>query len=129
MVISNASTNLSALNGTSADWASSLRVLAYKAGTGQPALAVVEKHGELYGGAAAAGRRVALPWGGNAFEISDLNAAGEEILERALRWAAVDPDAGWLSTDIGGFSPPGSDSRSGGVFTLTGGRGRHRQRT
>lgn len=52
-------------------------------------LTVIDVGDDLYGGGTAAGRRVHLPWGANAFDIELLNENGETIMERSLIWAAV----------------------------------------
>ncbi len=58
-------------------------------GTGfKPSLGVLEPGDELAGGGTAAGRRVALPWGGSGFDIGQLNADGREIMRRAIEWGA-----------------------------------------
>ena len=54
----------------------------------QAALVIIEAGDELYGGGTAAGRRVHLPWGNNAFDIHLLGAHGETLLQRAIEWAA-----------------------------------------
>ena len=54
----------------------------------KPALAVIEIGGELSGGGTAAGRRVQLPWGDDAFDFSALNEDGKTIMKRAIEWAA-----------------------------------------
>lgn len=40
----------------------------------------------------AAGRRVELPWAGNAFDIDSLTSQGADLLRRSLQWAADTPD-------------------------------------
>ena len=54
-------------------------------------LVVIEAGGILYGGGVAAGRRVHLPWGNDSFDINELNANGQTIMERAIDWAADTP--------------------------------------
>jgi hypothetical protein len=43
------------------------------------------------GNSVAAGRRLRLPWGGDAFVFSALNATGLAILQQGVAWAAGDP--------------------------------------
>ncbi len=56
-----------------------------------PSLSVSKTNGTLYGGGVAAGRRVALPWGGSGFDINALNANGRKIMEKAVEWAGNGP--------------------------------------
>jgi len=51
-------------------------------------LGVLETGAALLGGGAAAGRRVTLPWGGNAFDVDLLSADGETIMRRSIQWAS-----------------------------------------
>ncbi len=51
-------------------------------------LVVLELGAQLYGGGTAAGRRVLLPWGGDAFGFASLNADGQTLMKRAIEWAA-----------------------------------------
>jgi MSHA pilin protein MshD len=54
----------------------------------EPSLAILEEGDDLYGGGVAAGRRVQLPWGADAFDFSALNEDGKTIMKRAIEWAA-----------------------------------------
>ena len=63
-------------------------ILARKPLSHSHALVVVESGRALYGGGAAAGRRVALPWGGRGFDVHSLNNDGLTLMARALEWAA-----------------------------------------
>lgn len=65
-----------------------LRELAIQ--TSKPALGCLERGDAIYGGGTAAGRRVTLPWGDSSFDLSDLTADGETILQRSLEWAGID---------------------------------------
>jgi hypothetical protein len=49
-------------------------------------LAALETGGGLYGGGAAAGRRVQVAWGD---DFGALNADGQTLMQRSLEWAAV----------------------------------------
>lgn len=74
--------------------------LAYVSGTVSPDLdslassssgygiVALEAGAAMFGGGAAAGRRVQLPWGGNGFDPNNLNADGLGILRRAIEWGA-----------------------------------------
>jgi hypothetical protein len=62
--------------------------LAERSLNGSSALMVVDQGGELTDGSPAAGRRVALPFGGSQFDVGLLNANGKAILRNALTWAA-----------------------------------------
>ena len=50
-------------------------------------LGVIETGGELFGGGAAAGRRVLLPWGDASFDVTAMNADGLTLMQRAIEWA------------------------------------------
>lgn len=65
-----------------------LRELAIE--TAKVTMGTLERGDALYGGGTAAGRRVSLPWGGGSFDIANLTADGETILQRAIEWAATD---------------------------------------
>jgi Tfp pilus assembly protein PilX len=55
-----------------------------------PGLFTIDSGGILYSGSTyAAGRRVAMPWGGTSFDIATLTANGKTVLKRALEWAAL----------------------------------------
>ncbi|HUU84569.1 MAG TPA: hypothetical protein VM243_13810 [Phycisphaerae bacterium] len=54
----------------------------------KPSLAVLAPGAPLYGGGVAMGRRVQLPWGGDAFDIASLNRGGKTLMRRAIEWAA-----------------------------------------
>ncbi|MDH3899778.1 MAG: DNRLRE domain-containing protein, partial [Gammaproteobacteria bacterium] len=56
--------------------------------TGNPELATIETGGLLYDGGTAAGRRVQLPWGADAFDINLLNTDGQTVMRRAIEWGA-----------------------------------------
>ena len=62
--------------------------------TGSPSyleLAVIDPGGTLWGGGAAAGRRVQLPWGDSAFDVDTLTADGRKLMQRAIEWGATLP--------------------------------------
>jgi hypothetical protein len=61
--------------------------LATKTSSTSRTLAAIEKNGVLIDNSAAAGRRVMLPWGGDAFDFSKLNANGKLIMQRSILWA------------------------------------------
>ena len=63
-------------------------ILARKPLSHSHTLVVVESGRALYGGGAATGRRVALPWGGRGFDVHSLNNDGLALMARALEWAA-----------------------------------------
>lgn len=58
-------------------------------GFGCAALLAVDLGGALYGGGAANGRRVVLPWGDKTFSFDKVNANGLIIMRRAIVWAAA----------------------------------------
>jgi hypothetical protein len=64
-------------------------------GSSQKMLALMDPGTPLantYGGnSVAAGRRLRLPWGGDAFVFSALNATGLQVLQLGVAWAAGDP--------------------------------------
>lgn len=75
------------------EYAAGLRVLGECFNVGsetnnKPGLAVLEPGSALYGGGAAAGRRVQLPWGGDSFDINALNENGKALMRRAIEWTA-----------------------------------------
>ena len=70
------------------------QVLGERPGTDHAALVVIAAGEALYGGGVAAGRRVHLPWGNNAFDVALLTASGETLMLRALEWAAGAGDDG-----------------------------------
>lgn len=51
-------------------------------------MAVLETGGEVYSGGTAPARRVQLPWGGAAFDITTITADGKTIMRRSIDWAA-----------------------------------------
>ena len=55
----------------------------------EPALAVIDIGGELFGGDTAEGRRVQLPWGDTDFSFNALNNDGKTIMKRAIEWAGA----------------------------------------
>jgi len=76
-------------------------------GNWEPSLAVIETGGLLWGGDSAAGRRVQLPWGGDAFDVNALNDDGRTIMRRAIEWAGTQlgggpPLAHWKLNESGG---------------------------
>ena len=80
--------------------AAGLGVLANGEGSSAPGLAVLETGASLSSGDTAAGRRVKLPWGGAAFDLSFMNADGQTIMQRAIEWGAG------LGAGGGGGPPP-----------------------
>ena len=77
-----------------------------------PMLMTLETGGGLLWGGNAPARRVMLPWGSSTFDISALNSDGQEILKRAIEWAAEGACNGVVScsadytpdTKVGEFS-------------------------
>lgn len=66
-----------------------LQVLAENAsGNAEPTLTVLETGAQLWDGGVAAGRRVQLPWGSDAFDIDSLTGDGQTVMKRAIEWAA-----------------------------------------
>lgn len=63
-----------------------LNVLAEGGGAGT--LVTLSTGDLLHDGGTAAGRRVSLPWGGNAFDIGSLTDDGRHLMLRAIKWAA-----------------------------------------
>lgn len=64
-------------------------VLTEQPATANGSLVIIDVGGVLYDSGTAAGRRVYLPWGGDAFDVNDLNADGRLVMRRALEWAAA----------------------------------------
>jgi hypothetical protein len=76
-------------------------------GNWEPSLAVMETGGILWGGGSASGRRVQLPWGGDSFDVGQLNDDGRTIMRRAIEWASTElgggpPFAHWKLDESGG---------------------------
>lgn len=76
---------LAMMNPTVASGMTTLSEQNYAAGD---MLGVMETGAALAGGGTAAGRRVRLPWGGDAFSWSALNTSGRLIAEQAIEWAS-----------------------------------------
>jgi hypothetical protein len=55
----------------------------------QAALGTIEAGGTLADGSSAACRRVQLPWGSGGFDINELTADGQTLLQRSLAWAGA----------------------------------------
>ena len=92
--------------------------------TGNPELGAIETGGLLYDGGTAAGRRVQLPWGTDAFDINLLTADGQTLMRRAIEWGAstgslAGPVAHWKLDETGGTTAV--DSAGGNDGTLTNG--------
>ncbi len=88
LTITTSNQPLLSTNGTEAP---GLRQLAERFNVGsqyKPALVLLKDGDGLYGGGAAAGRRVLLPWGGDSFDFNALSADGLILLQRALEWAS-----------------------------------------
>lgn len=73
-------------------------VLSEEPGTANGSMVILDVGGVLHDGGTAAGRRVYLPWGGDAFVVNDLNADGRLVMRRAIEWAI----AGDACFDISG---------------------------
>ena len=56
-----------------------------------PGLATLGLDTKHVAGGPVAGRRVVLPWGGDSFDIADLNDDGLTLFQRSLQWGARDP--------------------------------------
>ncbi len=111
------------LNSISGTLAPGATVLATRSASSTPVLAVIEAGGALVGGSQAAGRRVALPWGGNNFNWLALTPAGLTIVKEALWWASQPIFAGrvayWSFDNIAGNTV--ADTVSGLNATLKNG--------
>ena len=60
----------------------------------------------LEGGSRAAGRRVFMPWGGGAFDVSTLTSDGLTLLSKALQWAGqADTTAGAYTYQVQWLGP------------------------
>jgi hypothetical protein len=73
-----------------------------------PMLMTLDEGDELLWGGNAPARRVMLPWGGSAFNVSALNDDGKTIMKRALEWAAQCSDGGsllFVVNDASNLSP------------------------
>ena len=119
LTIASAATSLNRLTGSVAP---GLNALA--ATTGNPELATIETGGALYDTGTAAGRRVQLPWGSDAFDINLLTADGQTLMRRAIEWGAdtgsvPGPIAHWKLDD--GAGTTAVDSEGGHDGTLTNG--------
>lgn len=83
-------------------------------------LGVIDVGGALAGGGTAAGRRVRMPWGGDSFNWSALNANGLKIAQQAIAWAVgatgpilhwkLDATSGATATDSSGNAYHGTVS-------------------
>lgn len=85
-------------------------------------LGVIESGGALAGGGFAAGRRVRLPWGGDAFSIYSLNSYGAQIGQQSIAWAAAKPGPRlWWKLDetTGSTVNDASGNNYHGTFTGT----------
>lgn len=80
-------TSVQPLHGIGGALAPELRVLATAPAASSRGLAVLERNAALWGGGTAAGRRVQLPWGGDAFDVTSLGLQGEVLMRRSLEWA------------------------------------------
>lgn len=85
-------------------------------------LGVIDVGGALAGGGTAAGRRVRMPWGGDSFAWSALNASGLKIAQQAIAWAVGDqgPRLWWkLDETSGSTVNDASGNNYHGTFTGT----------
>jgi hypothetical protein len=85
-------------------------------------LGVIDTGGALAGGGTAAGRRVRMPWGGDSFAWSALNASGLKIAQQAIQWAVGDqgPRLWWkLDETSGSTVNDASGNNYHGTFTGT----------
>ena len=78
----------SALHVATGTLAPGAQVLVQRPLTTQAALVVLNTGDTLWGGGTAAGRRVHLPWGSNAFDVNLLNVNGLTLMRRSIDWAA-----------------------------------------
>jgi Tfp pilus assembly protein PilX len=83
LIISSSSESLAYVSGALSP---DLALLGYSANG--PALVALDQGQATHTGGIAAGRRVLLPWGGDAHDINTLNADGLTIMQRALEWAS-----------------------------------------
>ena len=90
----------SALHSARGTMAGGAQVLAAQPSSDRAALVVIAAGDALLGDGVAAGRRVHLPWGNNAFDVNLLNANGETLMRRAIEWAAGAGGPG-IPTDAG----------------------------
>lgn len=83
-------------------------------------LGVIDVGGALAGGGTAAGRRVRMPWGGDSFNWSALNANGLKIAQQAIAWAvgATGPILHWkLDESSGTIAADSSTLNNTGTYT------------
>jgi len=107
-------TSSTELNLLGSSLASGADVLAERVSSSSVAMIAIELGATLNSGAAAPGRRVDMPWGGNSFDISQLNDDGQTLMRRALDWAAM-PGGGGLydfATGIQGTNAFAYDGQS-----------------
>ncbi|MGB5339590.1 MAG: LamG domain-containing protein, partial [Gammaproteobacteria bacterium] len=119
LTIASAATALNRLTGSLAPGLDALAET-----TGDPELAAIETGWALYDSGTAAGRRVQLPWGSDAFDINLLTADGQTLMRRAIEWgagvgAATAPLAHWKFDE--GSGPTAFDAVGGNDATLNGG--------
>ncbi len=71
--------------------ASDAVVLARKPGSTTAALTALEAYDLRNDSTASPGRRVSLPWGGDSFDIEQLNDDAKELMRKALVWTSNSP--------------------------------------
>jgi hypothetical protein len=101
---------LTVLSGTAGGYTT----LAERLSTSAATLAYLEPGASLYGGGTAAGRRVFLPWGGSAFDVTTLAMHGERLMERAIQWGHG-PIAHWKLNDGSGVTAVDSRGNNDGT--------------
>jgi Concanavalin A-like lectin/glucanases superfamily len=82
-------TSSSALIRSSGSIGGGVTTLATRTSGSDKVLTVLDTGAAMYGGGFAAGRRVQLPWGDDAFDFSLLSSDGQTIMKRSLEWAAA----------------------------------------
>ncbi len=110
---------LNALTGTLAPGMTNLAEVWISGANYDFGLAVVDTGGQLNAGEIAAGRRAQLPWGTASFDFSALNANGQNLMRRAIEWAAgadidLSPVAHWKLDETTGPTAVDSEGDNDG---------------
>jgi hypothetical protein len=102
--------------------ASGLQVLAEQPATTNGTLVAIDTGGALFDSGTAAGRRVYLPWGGNAFDINSLNANGQLLMRKAIEWATTGAGGAGAASELTSIitaSPTSIDADGTSTSTIT----------
>ncbi|MCE9590036.1 MAG: hypothetical protein K8S99_05885 [Planctomycetes bacterium] len=104
LIITSTTTAMLRRNGTLATGDSTL---ANSSAGNNPSLVVIDANGSQTNSTPSYGRRVLLPWGGDAFDVNLLNKDGKNVLKRSLDWAAQpvvprSPIAHWTMGELTG---------------------------